>query len=51
MTTDDVINTLQAIRPGAQWTFSSDSYRDPKYEGLTWLDAVQVKPTPEELGF
>lgn len=39
-----VVDALQTIRPGAQWTLTGDTY-----EGLDWLDEFQEKPTEEEL--
>ena len=38
-----IVEALQSLTPGAQWTLSGDSY-----EGLEWLDEVQTKPTEEE---
>lgn len=35
---------LQKIRPGAEWSLKGD-----EYDGLEWLDAVQTKPTIQDL--
>jgi hypothetical protein len=35
---------LLSIRPGAMWTLNGVTY-----EGLTWLDEKQTKPTAEEV--
>lgn len=35
---------LTRIRPGAEWNLDGETY-----EGLVWLDKVQVKPTKEEI--
>ena len=40
----DLTKALFSLRPGAAWTLDGD-----KYEGLTWLDEQQSKPTKEEL--
>jgi len=37
-------NALTALRPGAEWTLSGNSYA-----GINWLDAVQTKPTQQEV--
>lgn len=36
--------TLEVLRPGASWTL-----RGMSYDGLTWLDENQTKPTEEEI--
>lgn len=45
MTHKELVERLETIRPNCQWSLSGDSY-----EGLTWVDEVHQKPTPEELG-
>jgi hypothetical protein len=40
----DVTAALQSLRPGASWYLNGDTY-----EGLTWLDENQSKPTEEEI--
>lgn len=40
----DITKVLRAIRPGAAWTLNGDTY-----DGLTWLDKVQAKPTLAEI--
>lgn len=42
---DEIVQQLMAIRPGAIWVFSGETY-----DGLTWLDYLSVKPTAAELG-
>ena len=36
--------TLQALKPGAQWTL-----RGEDYSGLEWLDSSQTQPTETEI--
>ena len=36
--------TIQSIRPGAQWALRGNTY-----EGLEWLDTQQAKPTRAEI--
>ena len=40
----DLTKALFSLRPGAVWTLDGI-----EYEGLTWLDEQQSKPTKEEL--
>jgi predicted lipoprotein len=40
----DIVNTLMSLRPGAEWTLDGDTY-----EGLSWLDENQSKPTKDEI--
>ena len=40
----DLTKALFSLRPGAAWALDGD-----KYEGITWLDEQQSKPTKEEL--
>ena len=40
----DITKALISLRPGAAWTMDGD-----QYEGLTWLDEQQSKPTKEEV--
>ena len=40
----DVTAALQSLRPGAEWSVNGETY-----EGLTWLDKTQTKPTEEEI--
>jgi len=37
-------SAIFSLRPGAEWTLNGDSY-----EGLTWLDETQTKPTEDEI--
>ncbi len=39
-----IVNALQSLRPGAQWSLEGFDY-----SGLNWLDAVQSKPTEQEI--
>jgi hypothetical protein len=40
----DVTAALQSLKPGASWYLNGDTY-----EGLSWLDKTQTKPTEEEI--
>ena len=40
----DITKALLKLRPGAVW-----SVDDNTYEGITWLDTNQTKPTREEV--
>ena len=42
--TFDIRSAITALRPGAECTISGDTY-----EGITWLDKNQTKPTEEEV--
>ena len=42
--TPDIRSAITALRPGAECTITGDTY-----EGITWLDKNQTKPTEEEL--
>jgi hypothetical protein len=44
MTHQQIAAALQALRPGAQWSLSGDTYA-----GLTWLDQAQAMPTADEV--
>ena len=39
-----IANALLELRPGAIWSLSGETY-----EGLTWSDTVQTKPTKQEV--
>jgi hypothetical protein len=39
-----ISQAIQHIRPGASWTLRGSTYQD-----LDWLDAVQPKPTEQEI--
>lgn len=45
MTHLELVQKIEAIRPGAIWTLT-----DTAYENLIWQDTVQPKPTAAELG-
>lgn len=45
MTHEELCHQLETIRPNAVWNLSGNTY-----EGLTWLDQIQPKPTAQELG-
>lgn len=38
-----IVEALQTLTPGAQWTLTGDDYA-----GLEWLDKEQAQPTEEE---
>lgn len=38
-----IVEALQSLKPGAQWTLSGDDYT-----GLDWLDEEQTQPTEQE---
>ena len=40
----DIPTALQALKPGAEWTFRGD-----KWSGLEWLDKKQAAPTEKEV--
>jgi hypothetical protein len=40
----DISKALLSLRPGAVWTLDGD-----QYEGITWLDQQQSKPTKQEV--
>ena len=39
-----LVKLINFIRPNAEWTLNGDSY-----DGLSWYDKVQTKPTQEEI--
>ena len=42
--TFDIRSAITALRPGAECTITGDTY-----EGITWLDKTQTKPTEQEI--
>jgi len=40
----DITKALSTLRPGANWFLDGDTY-----DGLTWLDEIQSKPTKDEI--
>lgn len=40
----DITKAIESLRPGATWVLHGDSY-----EGLTWTDTQQTKPTEAAL--
>ena len=42
--TPDIRSAITALRPGAECTITGDTY-----EGITWLDKNQTKPTEDEI--
>ena len=40
----DITKALVSLRPGAEWMLDGDTY-----EGLSWLDEVQTKPSKAEI--
>lgn len=39
-----IVQALMQLRPGAKWQLDGNDY-----EGLTWSDQVQTKPTKQEV--
>ena len=39
-----IVQALQALKPGAEWSLSGHDY-----SGLTWLDTKQTQPTETEV--
>lgn len=39
-----IIEAIQSVRPGAEWSLSGSDY-----SGLTWLDGKTTKPTRKEI--
>lgn len=44
MTQQQIVTALQGLRPGAEWSLSSDVYAD-----INWLDTKQTIPTEAEI--
>lgn len=39
-----IVQALISLRPGAQWTLDGETY-----DGLSWLDKTQTKPTKKQV--
>jgi hypothetical protein len=39
-----IVEALQNLRPGAQWSLDGDTY-----DGIEWLDETQSKPTKKQV--
>jgi hypothetical protein len=44
MTEFDIVNALQMLTPGAQWSLNGNTL-----DGLVWIDKVQVQPTNQAI--
>lgn len=40
-----IIQSLEQLRPGAQWSLHGD-----QYSGIEWIDKTQTMPTEKEIG-
>ena len=45
----DIVNALEALKPGAIWTLPHNPTAANDYERLVWQDESQTKPTEEEV--
>ena len=45
----DIVNALEALKPGAIWTLPHNPTATNDYERLVWQDESQTKPTEEEV--
>ena len=45
----DIVNALEALKPGAIWTLPNNPTATNDYERLVWQDESQTKPTEEEV--
>ena len=45
----DIIQALEALKPGAQWTLIHSDTATSDYERLVWHDTNQTKPSEEEV--
>ena len=45
----DIVNALEALKPGAIWTLPNNPTATTDYERLVWQDESQTKPTEEEV--
>ena len=45
----DIVNALEALKPGAIWTLPHNPTAANDYERLVWKDESQTKPTEEEV--
>ena len=45
----DIVDALEALKPGAIWTLINNQTATSDYECLVWQDKTQTKPTEEEI--
>ena len=45
----DIVNALEALKPGAIWTLPHNPTAANEYQRLVWQDESQTKPTEEEV--
>ena len=45
----DIVNALEALKPGAIWTLPNNPTATNDYERLVWQDESQTKPTEDEV--
>ena len=45
----DIINALEALKPGAIWTLPNNPTATNDYQRLVWQDESQTKPTEDEI--
>ena len=45
----DIVNALEALKPGAIWTLPHNPTAANDYQRLVWQDESQTKPTEEEV--
>ena len=45
----DIVNALEALKPGAIWTLPHNPTATNDYERLVWQDESQTKPTEDEV--
>ena len=45
----DIVDALEALKPGAIWTLVNNQTATSDYECLVWQDKTQTKPTEEEI--
>ena len=45
----DIVNALEALKPGAIWSLVNNPTATSDYECLVWQDKTQTKPTEEEI--
>ena len=43
----DIVNALEALKPGAIWTLPNNPTATNDYERLVWQDESQTKPTED----
>ena len=45
----DIVNALEALKPGAIWTLPNNTTATNDYERVVWQDESQTKPTENEV--